>query len=185
MTTRPVTMTSAVGGEPAQAGQGAGQPGLETSGGLLAAQAADSLDGIPRGDDGDVELGDGDESVLGLRTRHPDGLGHGRVAGDGVDELLGERAHHARDDQGTGEPTEDRRAVDGGRQPERAAQPCRRPRRSRAPASQRTAQVPACGDEDGECGEQPADGEGDDAESTIASSRRARPSPPNRAARAM
>ena len=118
-----------VGGEPAQAGQGAGQPGLETSGGLLAAQAADGLDGIARGDDGDVELGDGDEPVLGSRTRHPDGLGHGRVAGDGVDELLGERAHHAREDQGTGEPTEDRRAVDGGRQPERAAQPCRRPRR--------------------------------------------------------
>ena len=74
MTTRPVTMTSAVGGEPAQAGQGAGQPRLETSGGLLAAQTADGLDGIARGDDGDVELGDGDEPVLGWRTRHPDGL---------------------------------------------------------------------------------------------------------------
>ena len=98
----------------------------------------------------------------GLRTRQPEGLGHGRVAEDGVDELLRERAHHAREDHGTGEPAEDRRAVDGGRQPERAAQPCRRPRRSRAPAEQGAAEVAASGDEDGERGEQPADGERDE-----------------------
>src|SRR5665647_429821 len=61
-----------VGGEPAHTGQGSGQPGLETSVGLLAAKVADGLDGIPRGDDGDVELGDGDEPVLGLRTRQPE-----------------------------------------------------------------------------------------------------------------
>ena len=80
MTTRPVTMTSPVGGEPAHAGQGAGQPHLETSGGLLAAQAADGLDRIARDDDGGVELGEGDHPVHGLRTRHPKGLGHGLVA---------------------------------------------------------------------------------------------------------
>jgi hypothetical protein len=125
-------------------------------------QAADGLDRIPRGDDGDVELGDGDEPVLELRTRHPDGLSHGRVASDGVGELLRERAHHGRDDQGTGEPTEDFRTVDGGRQPDRAAQPCRCPRRSRAPADEGAAEVAVSGEEDGEHGEQPADGEGDE-----------------------
>ena len=184
MTTRPVTMTSPWAASQPHAGQGAGQPHLETSGGLLAAQAADGLDGVARGDDGDVELGEGDDPVHGLRPRQPEGLGHGRVAEHGVDELLRERAHRAREDHGTGEPTEDRRAVDGGREPERAAQPRRRARRSRTAADEGAAEVAAPGDEDGERGEQPADGERDERASTTACPRRARPSRPSRAARA-
>ena len=58
---------------------------------------------------------------------------------DGIDELLRKRAHRARDDHGTREPPENRRTVDGGRQPERAAQP----RRARAdPAPPRTSALP-------------------------------------------
>jgi len=68
-------------------------------------------------DDNDHEAGHDDQGVRGeprkpgyghpAAPRQPECLGHGGVAEHQVDELLGERSHRAREDDRTGEPSED------------------------------------------------------------------------------
>ena len=137
--TRPPSTTSAVRGQPPAPGQGAGQPRLQPAVGLLGPQGADGLHDVPRRDDGQVELGDGDEPVHGAGVGDAQGLGQGRVAGHRVEELLGEGAHHPGEQHASGEPAEGGGPVDPDREPDRVAQP--RGRRS-GPAPPRTSALP-------------------------------------------